>query len=56
MSEKPHYVGSKAHAEVRDYIVEELEKLGLTVDIQDQIAINKKWRAGANTKNILARK
>ncbi len=55
MSEKPHYVGSKAHAEVRDYIVEELEKLGLTVDIQDQIAINKKWRAGANTKNILAK-
>ncbi|MGB5242677.1 MAG: M28 family peptidase [Lutimonas sp.] len=55
MSEKPHYVGSKAHAEVRDYIVEELEKLGLSVEIQDQIAINRKWRAGANTKNILAK-
>ena len=55
MSEKPHYVGSTAHAEVRDYLVGELEKLGLSVEIQDQIAINKKWRAGANTKNILAK-
>ncbi|MFD1315337.1 M28 family peptidase [Namhaeicola litoreus] len=55
ISAKPHYVGSKAHADVRTYIVQELESLGLSVEIQDQIAINRKWRAGASTKNILAK-
>lgn len=55
ISREPHFVGSKNHAEVRNYIANELEKLGLMVEIQDQIAINKKWRAGASTKNIIAR-
>ncbi|MEN8125197.1 MAG: M28 family peptidase [Bacteroidota bacterium] len=55
ISKEPHFVGTQNHEEVRNYIVKELEKLGLTVEVQTQIAINKKWRAGSTTKNILAR-
>lgn len=55
ITQKPHFVGTENHAEVRNYIVAELEKLGLTVEVQTQIAINSKWRAGTNTKNILAK-
>ena len=42
ITKKPHYVGSEEHNVVRNYIVIELEKLGLEVQIQEQIAINKK--------------
>lgn len=55
ISEKPHYTGSAEHTVVRNYLVNEFKKLGLTVEIQEQVAINKKWRAATNTKNILAR-
>ncbi len=55
ITKKPHFTGSQEHAVVRDYIVLELEKLGLQVHIQEQMAVNKKWRAAANTKNILAK-
>ena len=55
ITKKPHFVGTKNHGEVRNYIISELEKLGLTVEIQTQVAINPKWRAGSNTKNILAK-
>ncbi|MEN8187790.1 MAG: M28 family peptidase [Bacteroidota bacterium] len=55
ITKKPHYVGTEDHNEVRNYIITELEKLGLTVNVQTQIAFNRKWRAGTNTKNILAR-
>ncbi|VAW17661.1 Peptidase, M20/M25/M40 family, partial [hydrothermal vent metagenome] len=55
ISKKPHYIGTQNHTEVRNYIIKELEKLGLTVEIQTQTAINKKWRSGTETKNILAK-
>ncbi len=55
ITKKPHFVGTKNHSVVRNYIVKELEKLGLTVEIQNQTAINKKWRSGAETQNIIAR-
>ena len=55
ITKKPHFVGSKEHKLVRQYIVSELEKLGLQTEIQEQIAIKKNWRAGTKTYNILAR-
>ncbi len=55
ITKKPHFTGSPEHKIVRDYIVSALEKLGLEVEIQEQIAVNNKWRAATNTKNILAR-
>ncbi|MDO9275747.1 MAG: M28 family peptidase [Lutibacter sp.] len=55
ITKKPHFTGSPEHEVVRNYIVSELTKLGLKVEIQEQMAVNQKWRAAANTKNILAR-
>lgn len=55
ITKKPHFTGSAEHEVVRNYIVSELEKLGLQVQIQEQIAVNKKWRAATNTKNIIAK-
>ncbi|GGK37319.1 MULTISPECIES: M28 family peptidase [Flavobacteriaceae] len=55
ITKKPHFTGSEEHTVVRNYLVNEFEKLGLTVEVQEQVAVNKKWRAAANTKNILAR-
>jgi hypothetical protein len=55
ITKKPHFTGSPEHEVVRNYLVSELKKLGLQVEIQEQMAVNKKWRAATNTKNILAR-
>jgi len=55
ISKKPHFTGTSEHEVVRKYIVSQLEELGLKVEIQEQFAVNSKWRAAANTKNILAR-
>lgn len=55
IAKKPHFTGSSDHKVVQNYLVSELEKLGLAVEIQEHIAVNKKWRAATNTKNILAR-
>jgi hypothetical protein len=54
ISKTPHYTGSKNHLEVQNYIVNELTKLGLTPSIQQQVAINTKWRAATNSANIIA--
>jgi hypothetical protein len=55
ITKKPHFTGSPEHEVVRNYLVSELEKLGLPVEIQEQMAVNKKWRVATNNKNILAR-
>lgn len=55
ISKKPHFVGTEAHSEVRNYIVSELKKLGLAVEIQTQEITNVKWRTSAKVYNILAR-
>ncbi|NVK51894.1 MAG: M20/M25/M40 family metallo-hydrolase [Flavobacteriaceae bacterium] len=54
ISEYPHFTGSENHTTVQNYIVNELQTLGLTVEVQQQVAINNKWRAAANTRNIIA--
>ncbi len=41
ISETSHYVGSTAHESVREYIVTELQKLGLDVQIQEGTSISK---------------
>lgn len=54
ISKKPHYTGSKEHTIVRNYLVKEFEKLGLIVEIQEQVVVNKR-RTATNSRNILAR-
>jgi hypothetical protein len=55
ITKKPHFTGSEEHTVVRNYLTSEFEKLGLQVEIQEQVAVNKKWLAATKTKNILAR-
>ncbi|MHA6278783.1 M28 family peptidase [Salinimicrobium sp. CAU 1759] len=54
LAREPHYVGSKAHAYARNYLVDELEKLGLLVEMQEGFTLN---RGGTlvRPQNILAR-
>ncbi|MGK0212201.1 MAG: hypothetical protein ACI9D4_002544 [Polaribacter sp.] len=57
IAKEPHFVGTKAHTEVREYILEELRKLGLDPQVQEGFTFND-WRGYGNLvkpKNILAR-
>lgn len=54
ISQKPHGVGFKAHAEVREYIVSELEKLGLETSLQKGYTAGD-WGNLSKAINILAR-
>ncbi|WP_046757873.1 M28 family peptidase [Kordia jejudonensis] len=54
LAKEPHYVGSKAHAEVRNYIVQELKKLGLQPEIQEGFTLDS-WGNISKPKNVLAR-
>ncbi|RKE98973.1 M20/M25/M40 family metallo-hydrolase [Ichthyenterobacterium magnum] len=55
ISKQPHYVGSKNHASVKEYIVKELENLGLEVQLQENYSFNRKWESFTKPTNILAR-
>ena len=55
ISQKTHHVGSREHKNVQQYIVTELEKLGLETEIQIQTAVNKKWFAATTAENIIAK-
>lgn len=55
MTVKPHYVGTKEHQNVKEYLKTELKKLGLEVFEQDQLGVNKKWRAATQVQNIYAK-
>ncbi|MFT5102649.1 MAG: hypothetical protein ACI86C_000291 [Candidatus Latescibacterota bacterium] len=49
----PHFHGSDAHADVRNYLENQLQNLGLTTEIQDDFILNQKWGAIDKPKNIL---
>ncbi len=54
ISIKPHYPGTEEHKNVQNYIVKELNKLGLTTEIQTKTVFNKKWGAATTVENIIA--
>ncbi len=54
MSVKPHHVGSAAHDDVRDYVVSQLEEMGLQVATQKGYTMDP-WGNLAHPENILAR-
>jgi hypothetical protein len=58
IAQKPHPIGSVAHAEVRDYILKELAQVGSQPQVQKTNAVNTFWgwpyRAGT-VENIVAR-
>jgi len=55
ISIKQHYVGSEEHANVQNYIVSALNKMGLKTEIQTQTVINQKWFAATTVQNIIAK-
>ncbi len=55
ISQKPHYLGTEAHENVRNYLVEELKKLGLEVEIQKGFVLNIEDKVLDKPKNIVAR-
>jgi Peptidase family M28 len=54
ISQKPHFVGSENHNLVADYLVEELQNIGLQTSIQEGFAFSD-WGTLTKCKNILAR-
>ncbi|WP_420551558.1 M28 family peptidase [Tenacibaculum aiptasiae] len=56
ISKKAHYLGTEEHRNVRKYIVEELKKLGLEVNIEEaEVFNNDGYGAGAKVYNIIAK-
>lgn len=54
ISKAPHYIGSEDHGVVKDYIITELQKLGLDTQVQDGFSLTEKGTL-TKPKNILAR-
>jgi hypothetical protein len=54
ISKKPHFVGSENHAQVADYLVKELQNLGLETSRQEGYTLTD-WGNLVKSKNILAR-
>lgn len=55
ISEKPHYPGTEAHIEVRDYIKKELESLGFETHRQEGYSYSPKGRNVTKVQNIVGR-
>ncbi len=55
ISNDVHHVGTEAHKNVQNYLVAELEKLGLNTEKQIQTIFNENWGAGTTVENIIAR-
>jgi hypothetical protein len=54
ISQKPHFAGSKNHEEVANYLLGELQKLGLETAIQEGYTLSD-WGNLVQSKNLLAR-
>ena len=54
ISENPHFIGSSNHKIVGDYLVKELQKMGLETQIQEGTTLSD-WGNLTKSKNILAR-
>lgn len=56
ITKAPHYLGSKEHKSVQDYLITQLELMGLDVEIFEHLGTNaKRHYLAANTKNIIAK-
>ena len=52
ISKKPHYTGSQYHEVVKNYLVDELNLLGLKTEIQNQFVLSSRG-VGTNAANII---
>ncbi len=55
ITKAPHYLGTKEHERVRNYLVSELKKLGLQPEVQEGFVLNTKWKSLDKSKNIIAK-
>lgn len=55
IGEKPHYLGSEAHTEVRKFLISELRKLGLEPHIQEGFSFNPNAKTLNKPINIAAK-
>lgn len=55
IAQQPHYTGSEAHQGVHDYIVSQLNLLGLEVSTQQSLALSSSYFVSSEVKNIIAR-
>ncbi|MDX1428601.1 MAG: peptidase M28, partial [Salegentibacter mishustinae] len=54
IAQKPHYVGTKAHSRVRNYIVGQLQEMGLQAQTHEDYTLNKN-AVLVRPQNIMAR-
>jgi hypothetical protein len=54
IAKKPHYVGTKNHEVVANYIIKELQKLGLETTVQEGFTLSD-WGNLVKSKNIMCR-
>ena len=52
ITKEPHYTSSYYHQEVQNYIINELDKMGLETEIQNQVVLSSR-RVGTNVANII---
>ena len=55
ITKEPHFIGSEAHQDVRDYLVSELKNLGLNPEIQKRTVASVKWQEVSVPENIMVR-
>mgnify|MGYP000729700593 CR=1 FL=1 len=55
ISKAPHYIGTKEHARVREYLLNQLQNLGLETEVQEGFVLNTKWKSLDKSKNIIAK-
>jgi len=55
ISKAPHYVGTKEHERVRQYLIGQFEELGLEVAIQEGFVLNTKSKSLDRAKNIITK-
>src|SRR6187402_2373961 len=54
IAKQPHYVGTKNHEVVANYIIKELQKLGLETTVQEGFTLSD-WGNLVKSKNIICR-
>ena len=55
ISRTPHAVGSVEHDRVRDYLVQTLSQIGLSIEIQKTTGVDKRFGQAGTVENIIAR-
>ncbi len=50
ITKAPHYIGTKEHARVRNYLIGQLEELGLETQVQEGFVINPEMEEFRQTK------